>query len=239
MATTWLQLLNKVLRPLGEDEITAATVELVDDYHKLVSNFANQIKLEIEDAHNWRALRTTYTVTVPINQMETAITSPSAPGEQARVLREHCANAGMLLPMCFDMTDASQPYRLRERDIANHLAAVRTETNTNYDDISTFAVDNATDETVNLLTFPPCKEQRTVSIDLINPQPWFDDDLLTTNIKIPMRPLLVGTLWYALEERGEELGINGLYTQERFLKALDDAIARDMAEQGGLDLVPV
>lgn len=239
MATTWLQLLNKVLRPLGEDEIADGTTELSDPYHQLVSNFANQIKEEIEDAHNWRALRTEYTVTVPINQMETAITSPSAPNERCRVLREQCSNSGRLLPLCFDTTDADQPYRLNERDIANHLAAVRMETDTNYDDITTFAVDNAAAETVNLLTFPPCKEQRTVKIDLVNPQAWFDDDALATNILIPARPLLVGTLWYALEERGEELGINGLYTQERYMKALDDAIARDMAEQGGMDLVPV
>lgn len=239
MATTWLQFLNKVLRPLGEDEIATGTSELTDDYHKLVSNFANQIKEEIEDAHNWRSLRTEYTVTVAINATETAITSPSAPGERCRVLREQDANNGLLLPLSFDTTDADNPYRLNELDISDLLGRKTLETDDSYDDINYFAVDNAADETVNLLTFPPCKEARTVKIQLINPQAWFDDDALSTNIKIPLRPLLVGTLWYCLEERGEELGINGIYTEQRYRDALDSAIARDMAEQGGLDLVPV
>lgn len=236
MATSWLQLLNKVLRPLGEDEIASGTTELTDDYHKLVSSFANQIKEEIEDAHNWRTLRTQFSATVTINSTTTALTGAN---ERCRVLRESCANAGRLLPVCWDQTDTLAPFRLTEVDIANHLSRVAYETSNGYDDIMTFCVDNAAEEVVNLLTFPPCAAQKTVEIELVNPQAWFDDDIITTNIKIPMRPLLIGTLWYCLEERGEELGINGLYTQERYMKALDDAIARDMAEQGGIDLVPV
>jgi hypothetical protein len=56
---------------------------------------------------------------------------------------------------------------------------------------------------------------------------------------IPSRPLEIAAIWYALEERGEELGANAMFTEERFRKALDDAIARDDAEQGGNDLLVV
>ena len=239
MATSWLTMLNRVLRVLGEDEIVTTATELTDDYHKLVSTFANQIKEEIEDAHNWRALRQEYNVTVPINATSTAITSPSAPNERSRLIREQNAHHGALLPLVFDQTDSENPYRLTEWDISMMVRRVELETDTNYDDISFFSVDNAADETVNLLTYPPCKEQRTIDLHMVTPQAYFADNAITTNILIPVRPLIMGTIWYALEERGEELGINGIYTEKRYQDALDSAIGRDDAEQGDIQLVPV
>ena len=235
MATTWLTMLNRVFVPLGEDKIATTATELTDPYQKLVSNLANQIKQEIEEAHTWRALQQKYTVTVPINQTSTDITSPSTPNENCRLMRE----PETLRPLVFDQTDANNPYRLYECDMNRLLSDIELETDDSYDDIQRFSLQVAATGVPKLLTFPPCKEQRTISAWLYNPQGWIDDDAITTNIFIPVRPLLIGTLWYALEERGEELGINGIYTEERYRKALDDAIARDMAEQGGLDLVPV
>jgi len=235
MAVSWLTMLNRVLVALGEDTIDTGATSLSDTYHKLVSNFANQIKDEIEQAHKWRSLLTEYTVTVPINQTATNVTSPSTPTENSSLAREF----ETLQPMVFDQTDSENPYRLNECDMNTLLRKVELETDDSYDDIQLFSFDMASTNVPRLLTYPPCKEERTISLYLYSPQGWIADDSITTNIYIPTGPLMTGTLWYALEERGEELGVNGLYTEARFRKALDDAISRDMADQGGLDLVPV
>lgn len=234
MATTWLQMLNRVLVPLGEDTISTDATSLSDRYHKLLSNLANQIKEEIEQAHTWRALLTEYTVTVDINT-PIATTWSATPPENARLARE----LDTLKPMVFDQTDASNPYRLCETDLTTILRKIELETDDSYDDLNEFCLDMTSTGIARLITYPPCKEQRTVSVYLNSPQGWIADDAITTNIHIPIAPLVIGTLWYALEERGEELGINGLYTEQRFRNALDNAISRDMADQGGINLVPV
>ena len=51
-------------------------------------------------------------------------------------------------------------------------------------------------------------------------------------IKVPVRPIYVGAVWHAMEERGEELGTRGFFNEARFNEALSTAIARDSAEQG-------
>lgn len=239
MATTWLQLLNRVLRPLGEDQIATGATALSTDYNKLLSSFANQIKEEIEDAHNWRVLRTEFTVTVTAGSTSTTIDTPSAPSERARVYRIQDSNTGALVPLCFDTTDSNNPYQIAEMDLPAILHRIQLETGSNYDYPSGFALDSSSGEVTKLVTYPPCAADRTIKITLIDPQAWVEDDAISTVIKIPTRPLMIGTLWYALEERGEELGINAMFSEERYRKALDEAIARDMAEQGGMDLVPV
>lgn len=234
MATaSWLTLLNRALVTLGEDTIDTSATELTDTYHKLLSNFANQIKEEVEEAHSWRALLTEYTVTVAANTPISTTWSPT-PTENSTLARE----PETLAPMVFDVTDADNPYRLRERDLTTLLRKIDLETGSNYSDIEEFAVDFTSSGIARLVTYPPCQEERTITVYLFSPQGWIADNAITNSIHVPVRPVLIGTIWYALEERGEELGINGIFTEERYRKALDDAIARDSSEQGGLDLVP-
>lgn len=45
--------------------------------------------------------------------------------------------------------------------------------------------------------------------------------------------LLLGTLWLALNERGEEIGEPGNMAQEQYQRALSDAIYTDMQAQAG------
>ena len=60
-----------------------------------------------------------------------------------------------------------------------------------------------------------------------------------TSISIPHMPVELGMTYFAMEERGEELGPNGLFTEKRYQTSLNNAIARDVAELGELNLVPV
>jgi hypothetical protein len=55
---TYLQLVNKVLIRLRENEVSSVQET---PYSKLIGEFVNVVKREVEDAYNWSTLRTTIT----------------------------------------------------------------------------------------------------------------------------------------------------------------------------------
>ena len=60
---TYLEIVNKVLRRLRENEVTTVNET---PYSKLIGDLVNVVKTEIEDSWDWSALRTTLTaVTTP------------------------------------------------------------------------------------------------------------------------------------------------------------------------------
>lgn len=82
---------------------------------------------------------------------------------------------------------------------------------------------------------------QTFELELVVPQERFVADAtdLDSNISVPAAPLELGATWYSLEERGEELGVNSLFSEKRYRISADSAIARDAGEAGGPDLVAV
>ena len=63
MATTYLQLVNKVLLRLREDSVASVSTS---DYSQLIGEYVNLAKDEIEQRHNWVQLRDTIRIlTVP------------------------------------------------------------------------------------------------------------------------------------------------------------------------------
>lgn len=57
---TYLQLVNAVMRRLREDEVTTVNES---DYSKLIGDFVNDAKRLVEDAWDWNALRTSFSIT--------------------------------------------------------------------------------------------------------------------------------------------------------------------------------
>ncbi len=236
MATNFRSLINQVLVLLSEDEISDATTELTDKYEKLVAAFVNQIKEMVEEEHNWRALRSTEQVTVAAAASSAVITNAN---ERSRVLRVYDEMNGEERALVFDVTDAGNPYRLREMDLSELLRRRSIDT-TNGNDPQFFAVDNTGEDGVSLQVYPTPTDERTIDITMIIPQNRLSVSTdLDTNIKVPVAPIEAGATWYALEERGEELGVSGIFTEEYFNRRLGAAVARDAAEQGEYNLVPV
>lgn len=231
---TYRDVINRVLRPLGEPEISSGTTELSNSYHKLIGSFVNMIKEEIEDAHNWRSLQATTTLSdIAAGSQLTTLTGTN---ERSRLVRWHDANNDRVLPMAFYYEGAqgsTNAHRLLELDNSH----IRTMSLESWDDRGPprwfSIVEPAVDTTeLRVQLWPKLDRIYTFRFNLIVPQAYLEDDDLDTEIKIPSRPLVMGAIWYALQDRGEELGPNGMFTEQRYLKALDDAIARDSAEQG-------
>lgn len=231
MATTYLQAINRVLERIGEEQVSAAATSLTEVYELLVGSCLNDIKEQIEDAHNWRALRQTLTVTIPANSQSATITEAN---ERSRVVRIAQQNQAEFIPLVFDITDANEPDPLQEMDLAELIYRDTIDPDVRQEP-TYFAVDNSSGDVLDLFVWPRPSSERTIQITLIVPQDRLESDTLDTVIKIPIRPLIVGTVWYALEERGEELGPNSLFSEKRFNDALNSAIARDDAEQGNIN----
>jgi len=65
---TYLQLVNAVLRRLRESEVTTVQgAGNTNSYARLVGDFINESKSQVEAAYDWSALRTTNTVTTSAN----------------------------------------------------------------------------------------------------------------------------------------------------------------------------
>jgi hypothetical protein len=233
MALPYRDMLNRVLRAVGEDEISDAETEVTESYHKLVGVFINQFKEEIEDAHNWRDLQQTHTATVEGGDSDAVIVDAN---ERSRVQRMQTETG--YVPLVFDVTDATDPIPLTERPLAelNYKLTIDIE---GAEEPNQFAVFAQGDGALSIRVYPKPTTQRLIRMIMYTPQPRLGDDDLDEVIMIPARPLEIAAIWYALEERGEELGQGSMFTEERFRKALDDAIARDDAEQGGNDLLVV
>src|ERR1700745_453692 len=109
MAVTLRTVINRVLTAVGEAPVGASVSDLTPLPLPLkVLEFINQIKEEIEDATYWRALRQTFTVTVPIaSGYPNSPTAIAGTDERSRVIRVPEAEAGQLVPLVFDITNAS------------------------------------------------------------------------------------------------------------------------------------
>ncbi len=236
MAVTFKQLLNRALRVTGEQEIPDATTSLSDTNHLLIAELANDMLEEVQEAHNWRALR--QRVTVALASVNTAVITEA--NETSRIVRIQDQFHGQMIPLAFDITDASEAHPLREMDLPELLYRRTIDPDTTGDP-EFFALDNTASGVLSIQVHPLPDTTRTIQLDLIIPQDRLDGTQaadLATNILVPVRPVYMKLVRYILEERGEELGINSLWSEEKADLALQDLIARDVAEQGGLDLVP-
>lgn len=236
MATTFRQLLNRALRLTGETEIQSAETEATNANHLLIAEMANEIKNEVEAAHNWRALR--QTVTISFASVNSATITEA--DERSRVVRVMDPLHGREVPLVWDVSDSSNPIQLWEVDLPELLRRREMDPDTTNDPYC-FALDNSAGDVLKMEVYPTPSDTRTIKAMLIIPQARLDAGDSTdidTNIKVPTRPILLGLIRYIMEERGEELGINSQFSEEKEYKALQDAISLDQAEQGGYNLVP-
>lgn len=230
--------MNRVLRATGGAQIPCETSLIEEDNHLLILEFLNQFKEEIE-AYNWRALKQTHTTTVSAGLSVGLVGAPTGTvSKHARLLRVHDARFGRLIPLAYDITEPTNPMRLHEMDIAliydqiimsgGRLAAP-----------SHFALDSGSSESLFVRFNTNLDRDRDIKLTLAVPQGYLDVEDLNTEIVVPTRALVIGTIWAVLQERGEELGQSSMWTEERYRIALDDEVAADMAEQGEPELVPV
>jgi hypothetical protein len=233
-----MELINKVLTAVGQgDDPVAGAIS--DTYHLKVAQFVLDFLEEVEGAAPWRVLRSRVSATIAADGNSVALTGVN---RKTKLWYENDAHSGRSDPLCFDVTDAGNYAPLRMMDLATLLRNDQASSGESMVESPThFAVESTADG-MTLYVHPRVNAERTIEIDLLVPQapdldPTDSNDL-DTSIKVPNLPVQYGASWWAMEDRGEELGVRGDKAEKRYRDVLSDAAALEMAEQGSTDLVP-
>lgn len=201
---TYLQLVNAVLRRLREDEVT--TVD-DSDYSKLVGDFVNDAKRQVEDAWDWTALRNTYTVTTTSGTSTYALTDF---GVRSNVLYVHNETANNYIRQ-------ESLQRIRQLALGTDNAV-----GTPY----YFAIENVdANGDANIRFYQTPSSTQTISVYTIKRTDEFTDD--NDVLLVPSAPIVQYAYSFALRERGETGG-QSASEQAVFAKQdLNNAIAHD------------
>ena len=203
---TYLQLINAVLRRLREEQVT--TVD-ESDYSRLIGDYVNDAKRQVEDSWDWSALRTDFTVNTVAGTSTYTLTGS---GNRTEILE------------VFNETDNTVVNKASLSDINRYKLA----TDDDNGDIIGYSVSrvdsngdmviklHATPDAVKTLTFKTVKRPSDLEVD--------SDSLL-----VPSAPVVQYAYSFALRERGETGGQTAS-EQAAFAKQdLNNAIALDAA----------
>lgn len=200
---TYLELVNRILRRLRESEVTSVQD---NTYSKLIGDFVNEAKTEVEQAHSWNALSTTYTVTTVIGTFNYVLTG---------------AGQDFILIDATNNTKEAMLKYMTTADMTEHLLNSTQSGSPMWYNFN--GIDGSGDTIVDIYPIPDAVE--TLYFNVVQPQ----DELLVDAdaVSVPYWPVFLGALWRAIDERGEDGGNASSDAYRRYMNALSDAIAID------------
>lgn len=203
MATTYLQLVNDVLTRLRESTVTSVDQNV---YSALIGKLVNDAKREVEDAWSWDALRTTYSTNTVSGTFNYTLTGS---GTRIRVLQA-----------MNDTSDEFLNYRPAKYMTTNLILTTDVQSGSpmyyNFN-----GVDANGDSQVDV--YPKPDGVYTLRFDVIKPEDELEDDTDTT--ALPKSPIVLLAWAKAIEERGEDGGINVSSQYAVAQRSLGDHIA--------------
>lgn len=207
---TYLELVNSVLRRLRESEVdTVQGVGNTNSYSRLIGDFVNEAKSQVEAAWDWSALRSTLTLTTTPN-----IFNYELNGAQ---------NNAKVLDVWNDTSNIEVLYQTSRWFNQEFLMAdpqVGVPTYYNFNGISTDR-----DLQVDIYPIPDGVYDLRFNMSLRN-LPLENDSDTTV---LPTRPIILMATAMAIEERGEDGGQQSINAYAAANSALADEIAFDAA----------
>jgi hypothetical protein len=201
---TYLDIVNNILKRLRER--TVASVE-ESVYSRLIGVLVNDAKSTIEDSWQWSALRTTLTATTEDGVFNYVLTGSN--------------NNFTTLDVLNDTDDFFLRYATAHDMNGKFLTGTPTTgTPTEY---SFNGIDASGDTQVDLYPIPD--GVYTIRFNIVKRNPELTGD--AESLFIPAQPVLLLAYALAVEERGEDGGINPASAYNRAQVALSDAIAHD------------
>lgn len=240
---TFLSLLNKVLRRLRED-----TVNTMDstDYSRLVSEFIAEIHQECVEVHDWTSMRHPITLAVASGTRTYNLGLTIANGGNVPNTERVTKTDSLLVydelnrPMAFMFDDSSAAQGDRMLPIS-HTAMERlyqsdralTNTEPNYFSYR----QHPSNDGLELTIWPIPSANRTVRFTFwtAEDEPETDGTDDNTVILVPWKPVYLGAVMMALNERGEEMGEPGNMAERRYYNALARAVETDQQLSGRTD----
>lgn len=202
---TYLELVNDVLIRLREVEVSAVTD---NPYSKLIGKFVNDAKRQVEDSYNWNALSETLTVVTSADLFNYVLTSA---GQRFRIL---------------DVINSTSD-NFMNNETTKKMDELFSLTNNPVkgapDRYNFNGVDTNGDTQVDIYPIPD--GVYTIYFNMIKPQAALS--LPTDSLKVPSEPVLFLAYAKALNERGEDNGINSTEAYQLYRQSLADHIAAE------------
>lgn len=206
---TYLQLVNAVLRRLRETEVSSVSDNA---YSKMIGDFVNDAKRNVEDSYNWNALYDTLSATTTNDIFNYVLTGS---GQRFRVI---------------DMVNDTSNWFLKEQSTQwfdqQFLLTTPAKGSPQYYNFN--GVDVNGDTQVDVYPIP--NGVYNLRFNVVLPQPE-----LTTNaevIKVPHEPVIFLAYAKALAERGEDGGLVSSEAAQLYRQSLADAIALESGRYG-------
>jgi hypothetical protein len=198
----YLSLVNSVLRRLRETEVSSVADNA---YSKLIGDFVNDAKRQVEDAYNWNCLSNTLTATTQSAVFSYALTGSGQRFRVIDVLNDTTNNVVRNL----STTDMNKLFLLNDASNGSPAYYNFNGTNSNGDTL------------IDVYPIPDGVYQ--IRVNMIQPQPNLvnnDDDML-----VPAEPVIFNATARAIAERGEDGGILAGEMAFIYNQSLADAIA--------------
>jgi hypothetical protein len=202
---TYLELVNETLVRLREPEVTAVTDNA---YSKLIGRFVNDAKRQVEDAYTWNALSETLTVTTSANLFNYVLTGI---GQRFKVIDVINSQSDWFL-------NYETTRKMDELFLNSGTVLVGAPDRYNFN-----GVDSNGDTQVDLYPIPDGVYD--IYFNVIKPQAEFT--AASTQIKIPAEPVIFLAYAKALNERGEDNGLNSVEAYDLYRQSLSDHIAAE------------
>jgi hypothetical protein len=229
---TYLDLVNKVLKRLREDQVTTVSY---NTYSALIGEFVNDAKREVEQSWLWNAQNVSIRVQLGVGENEIYLDSLSTQIVDMTPNDRYNNERSLLLYNEYNEPQAWCRTTGKEQRLIEMSAADLQE----YRVLNPDALDQ-TDPINFAVVYSPSRhnmridfrdnalEAREYTFRFNSPQEDLADD--TDEILIPWAPVVHLAVLYALDERGEEIGEPGSKAWLRYEKALSDAVALDASK---------
>lgn len=242
MATTQIEMVNRILRRMREDTVEASNLST---NATVVSEIVADSYAEVIDEHPWESLKHKVTVDIDASKTRYILSRKVANGGGARDTDNRvCNEESELLFMngdwpqawLFESADAqtSEPMQWVTPEGMREYQSHTRDQNVDHPFMFTvypeYNIDNENNDLVMEVWPIPTDSSSYMELYFFTAPDKLRADGSTddTSVLVPARPVYQLALMYALNERGEELGEPGNVAERRYLDALGAAIERDI-----------
>mgnify|MGYP003639729858 FL=1 len=207
---TYLDIVNKVLRRLREGEATTVQgTGNINAYPRLIGDYVNEAKAQIETSYDWSALRDTLTLTTVDDTFNYVLVGAE--------------NSFKTLDVWNDTSKFEIRYQTSHWFNQQFLPTNPAKGSPTYYNYN--GVDANGDIQVDIYPIPD--GVYTVRFNITNRNPELSAD--TDIVVIPVRPVILLAVAMAIEERGEDGGQQSINAYQMAQSAMADEIAMDAA----------
>ena len=231
-----LDLVNKMLLRLRENSVSTVSET---DYAQLLGQFVNDAKADMEDLnHTWSAYETE--IDISILNDGTRTYDLAATNDRSFLIRDSEEDR---LPAAYDITsgEVGQLFDAPLKDIRKHRALTNTINDVEIPKLFAIQADTDAGDGWKIHLLWGSNTARSWRMYWYVPQ----DDLEldgtdnSTEILLPSRPVELRAMFYALNERGEEMGTPGGIAFARSKDSISAALETDMQVQKKSDEIDI